>query len=429
MHVAVIVENVALGVDTRLRKQVDDLLAAGVELSVITMRDDDNDRYRDVPGLTIYEYPAPKQPSGPVGYVGEYLQSFAWASWYLLRLRLRGRIDVLQICQPPDIYFPLAWVLRWAGTRILVDQRDLMPELLGNRYDEPPKLMLKALHWLERRSQRVAHHSLTVNSYLKNRMVEAGAPPRSFAPFSPSRLVRRRPGRSKEGEKGANERGGAVSLVYNGPVLARTSLAVPEPSLHGEHRYLVAWCGKMGRQDRVDLVVKVAEYVVRDLGREDCGFVILGDGECLDELRQLTIELGLERWITFPGWIPEKELFSYLATADLGIDCSLQVEVSPVKVMEYMAQGLPVVCFDLQESRLLADGAGVFTPAGDVPTIASEVVALLDDPTTRKQLGDTGRRLITEQLAWERQTPIYLKAIGCDPSAVAAATAEPGANG
>lgn len=395
LHVAVIVENVALGVDTRLRKQVDDLLRAGVRLSVITMRDDDNVRYRDVPGLTIFEYPAPKQPSGPVGYVGEYLQSFLWASWYLLRLRLRGRIDVLQICQPPDIYFPLAWVLRWAGTRILVDQRDLMPELLNNRYDEPPKLMLKALHWLERRSQRVAHHSLTVNTYLKNRMVAAGAKPE------------------------------AVSLVYNGPVLARTSLAVAEPSLHGEHRYLVAWCGKMGRQDRVDLVVKVAEYVIRDLGREDCGFVILGDGECLDEVRQQTLDLGLERWITFPGWIPEKDLFSYLATADLGIDCSLQVEVSPVKVMEYMAQGLPLVCFDLQESRLLADGAGVFTPPGDVPTIASEVVALLDDPATRKELGDTGRRLITEQLAWERQTPIYLRAIGCEPSA---ATAEPGAD-
>ncbi|MDX6282635.1 MAG: hypothetical protein QOH03_3706 [Kribbellaceae bacterium] len=398
LHVAVIVENVALGVDTRLRKQVDNLIEAGVRLSVITMRDDDNARYRDVPGLTIFEYPAPKQPSGPVGYVGEYLQSFAWASWYLTKLRLRGRIDVLQICQPPDIYFPLAWVLRWAGTRILVDQRDLMPELLGSRYNEPPKLMLKVMHWLERRTQRVAHHSLTVNSYLKNRMVEAGAKP------------------------------DAISLVYNGPVLARTSLAVAEPSLHGEHRYLVAWAGKMGRQDRVDLTIKVAEHVIRDLGREDCGFVLLGDGECLEELQQSVRDLGLERWITFPGWIPEKDLFSYLATADLGIDCSLQVEVSPVKVMEYMAQGLPVVCFDLQESKLLAGGAGEFTPAGDIPALAAKVVELLDDPTRRKQLGDTGRQLITEKLSWERQTPIYLKAIGWEPSVVATAAVEPGAD-
>ena len=365
LHVAVIVENVALGVDTRLRKQVDDLLAAGCRVSVITMRDDDNARYRDRPGLAIFEYPAPAQPSGPIGYVGEYLQSFGWATAFLFRLRLRGRIDVLQICQPPDIYFPLAWVLRWGGTRIVVDQRDLMPELLSGRYDEPPALMVKALHWLERRSMRVAHHSLTVNGYLRDRM-------------------------------------------------ARTKVAVPDPSLRGDHRYLICWAGKMGRQDRVDLVIRVAEYLVRDLGREDCGFVILGDGECLEELRELTRELGLERWVTFPGWLPESELFSYLATADLGIDTSLQVEVSPVKVMEYLAQGLPVACFDLQESRLLAASAGVFTEPGDVAALAMAVIDLLDDPAQRKLLGDTGRRLITEKLAWERQTPVYLAAIAKD---------------
>jgi glycosyltransferase involved in cell wall biosynthesis len=378
VHVAVIVENVALGIDTRLRKQVDDLLAAGHRVSVITMRDDDNARYRDRPGLTIFEYSAPAQPSGPIGYVGEYLQSFAWAAAYLFRLRLRGRIDVLQICQPPDIYFPLAWILRWTGTRIVVDQRDLMPELLTGRYDEPPALMVKALHWLERRSQRVAHHSLTVNGYLRDRMVAAGASP------------------------------DAVSLVRNGPVLARTKVAVPDPSLRGDHRYLICWAGKMGRQDRVDLVIRVAEHLVRDRGREDCGFVILGDGECLEELRELTRELGLDRWVTFPGWLPESELFSYLATADLGIDTSLQVEVSPVKVMEYLAQGLPVACFDLQESRLLAAEAGVFTEPGDIPALATAVIDLLDDPATRKLLGDTGRRLITDDLAWERQTPTYL---------------------
>jgi glycosyltransferase involved in cell wall biosynthesis len=397
LHVVVVVENVPLSVDTRLRKQVDDLLTAGARVSVITMRDDGNAKYREVPGLTLYEYKPPAQPTRAIGYVGEYGISFAWATFFLAKLRLRGRIDVLQLCQPPDIYFPLAWVLRWAGTRIVVDQRDLMPELLGDRYDEPPKLMFKVLHWLERRSQRVAHHSVTVNSYLKDRLVGAGQDP------------------------------GKVSLVYNGPVLARTANAVAEPSLRGDHRYLVCWAGKMGRQDRVDLVVRVADHLVHELGREDCGFVLLGDGECLDEHIALTEELGLERWVSFPGWIPEADLFSYLATADLGIDTSLQVEVSPVKVMEYMAQGLPVICFDLQESRLLADGAGVFTTVGDIPEIATKVAELLDDPTTRKQLGDEGRRLITEELAWERQTPVYLKAIG--GSALAGAVPQPAAEG
>jgi glycosyltransferase involved in cell wall biosynthesis len=384
LHVAVIVENVALGVDTRLRKQVDDLLAAGCRLSVITMRDDDNARYRDVPGLTVLEYPAPSQPSGPLGYAREYLQSFAWAGTFLLRLRLRGRIDVLQLCQPPDIYFPLARLLRWGGTRVVVDQRDLMPELLTDRYAEPPALMLKALHWLERRTQRVADHSITVNAYLRNRLIGAGASP------------------------------DAVSVVRNGPVLARVDQAVADPALRGEHANLICWAGKMGRQDRVELVVQLAERMVRELGREDCGFVVLGDGECLEELRELTRERGLERWVSFPGWLPEATVFAYLATADVGIDTSLQVEVSPVKVLEYMALGLPVVCFDLQESRLLAAGAGVFVPAGDVDGLASAIIGLLDDPSARKLLGDTGRRRITEELAWERQTSVYLRAIRGD---------------
>jgi glycosyltransferase involved in cell wall biosynthesis len=381
MHIAIVVENVALGVDTRLRKQVDDLLAAGHRLTVVSMRDDDNAPYRGRPGLRVLEYPAPAQPSGALGYAREYLQAFLWAAYHLTRVRLRDRIDVLHLCQPPDIYFPLAWMLRWTGARIVVDQRDLMPELLRGRYDEPPALMLKGLHWLERRSQRVAHSGITVNSYLRDRLVAAGARPEN------------------------------ISVVRNGPVLSRVKLAAPDPALRGEHRHLVCWIGKMGRQDRLDLLVKAAEKVVREHGREDCGFVVLGDGECLDEMRALTRELGLERWISFPGWLPEADVFSYLATADLGIDTSMQVEVSPVKVMEYMALGLPVVCFDLRESRLLAEGAGVFVRPGDIDELAASVVALLDDPVERKHLGAEGRRRITEELAWERQTPVYLRAV------------------
>jgi glycosyltransferase involved in cell wall biosynthesis len=382
LHVAVIVENVALGVDTRLRKQVDDLLAAGCRLSVITMRDEDNARYRDVPGLTVLEYPAPSQPSGPLGYVREYLQSFAWAGTFLLRLRLRGRIDVLQLCQPPDIYFPLARLLRWGGTRVVVDQRDLMPELLTGRYAEPPALMLKALHWLERRTQRVADHSITVNAYLRNRLIGAGASP------------------------------DAVSVVRNGPVLARVDQAVPEPALRGEHDNLICWAGKMGRQDRVDLAVRVAERLIVHHGKEDVHLVLLGDGECLEEVRKLAADLGVSSWVSFPGWLPEREVFGYFAAAELGLDTSLQEEVSPVKTMEYMAHGLPFVSFDLQETRRLAAGCARFVSPGDVDALADAVVALLDDESERRRLGAAGRARVEDALAWERQTATYLRAVG-----------------
>jgi glycosyltransferase involved in cell wall biosynthesis len=380
-HVAVAVENVPLGVDTRLRKQVDDLLEAGFRVSVVTMRHDDNEAYRSRPGVRVLEYPPPGEPTGPAGYVREYSVAFFWALVQLTRLRLRGRIDVLQVCQPPDIYFPLFRLLRLSGTRVVVDQRDLMPELLASRYDDPPAAATKALHWLERRTHRSADVAVTVNAYLRDRLVAAGAhPDRTF-------------------------------VVRNGPVLRRVRASMrPDPGADRDR--LLVWAGKMGRQDRVDLVVRVAERLVFFHGRTDIRIVLLGDGECLEEVRKLTSDLGLTPWVSSPGWVSEREVFGHLASADLALDTSLQEEVSPVKVMEYMAHGVPVVCFDLLETRRIAAGCARLVRPDDVEALADAVHDLLDDAASRRRLGAAGRERVAGELAWEKQTDAYLRAVG-----------------
>lgn len=381
-HVAAVVENIPLGADHRLRKQVETLLSAGHRVSVVTMRDDANAPYRSRAGLRLLEYPPPGEPAGPLGYVGEYLWSFLCAAVLLARLRLRGRIDVIQFCQPPDVYFPLARLLRWGGARVVVDQRDLMPEILADRYPGAPRAMTRVLHFLERRTQRVAHRSVTVNDTLRQRLVGAGA--------SPS----------------------AVSVVVNGPVLSRVESARPDPGLRPDGRSLVVWVGKMGLQDRVDLMVTLAANVVHDLGRRDCVFVLLGDGECLDALKRQATDLGLDEWVRFTGWVTEDVVFAHLASADLGVDTSLQEEVTPVKALEYMASGLAFACFDLPETRRLADGAAVLVPPGDVPALARAVTDLLDDSSARARLAAVGRSAVRERLSWERQASAYLDVVG-----------------
>jgi glycosyltransferase involved in cell wall biosynthesis len=379
-HVAVIVENLPAYADTRLRKQLRDLLAAGYRISVITQAGLENQPYREIDNLTLLEYPPPPEPRGPIGHAREYLASFVWAALRLGRLRRRGSIDVLQVCEPPDVYFPLSWVVRRLGARVLVDQRDLMPELFAARYPNAPRVLTSVLHWLERRTQRSADHSIGVNDYLRERMIAAG---------------------------GAPDR---VSIIRNGPVLSRVDRARPDQSWR-RHAHLVCWIGKMGWQDRVDLVIKVAEHVIRDLGRADIGFVLLGDGECLEELRELVRERDLEPWIALPGWLSEAEVFGCLAAADVGIDTSLQSEVSPVKAMEYMAFGLPVVAFDLLETRRTVESAGVYVSPGDVLAFGDELTKLIDDPEQLQKLGRAGRERVEAELAWERQVETYLDVV------------------
>ena len=386
-HVAALVENVPLGVDNRLRKQVDELLAAGYHVSVVTRRHDDNAPWRDRPGLDLVEYTAPVDGDSTVSHLREYVVSLARQVPALARLHLRHRIDVLQICQPPDLYFPAAKVARWLGVRVLVDQRDLMPETLAQRYDAPPAKPIAVLHWLERRTQANADATVTVNGYLRDRLVGAGGDP------------------------------GRVTIVANGPVLARVDRAASDPSLpsveslrHG-FGHVVTWAGKMGRQDRVDQVLHVADRVVNGLGRSDVGFMLLGDGECLEELRETVTTLGLESHVWFPGWLPEVELYRHLGAADLGIDTSLQPEVTPVKALEYLAVGLPLVAYDVAETRRLAHGAGVLVEPDDADALAKAVVSLLDDATERTRLGDVGRDRVRRELAWERQSEAYLGVI------------------
>ena len=285
-HVTVVVENVALGVDTRLRKQVDDLLAAGFEVSVVTRRHPDNEPHRHRERLRLLEHPAPPDGASVPGYAREYAVAVLWAMVSLARVRVRRRVDVLQLCQPPDLYFPLAWAMRLTGSRIVVDQRDLMPEVLGARTADPSRLLMWVLRRLERESCRVAHRVVTVNDYLRDRLKEQD-------PTTP------------------------VSVVRNGPVLARVDAALSRPldPTDGDGRTLVVWAGKIGPQDRVDLVIRVAEEIVLHRGRRDVRFVVLGDGECFEEVVALTHDLGLDPHVQFTGWVDEAAVF---AMAGLG---------------------------------------------------------------------------------------------------------------
>ena len=380
-HILIVVENVAVGIDTRLRKQIDSLLDAGHHVSVVTRRDPANERYRADPRVRLFEHRPPPEAAGVAGYALEYGLSFLAAVAGCARACSARRVHVAQFCQPPDLYFPLALVLRAFGVRVVLDQRDLMPELFTARYGGSKPAVLRVLRWLERRSCRAADRVFCVNGYLAARVMAAGADPRH------------------------------VTVVGNGPVLARTSHARPDPALKGGRAYLCCWIGRMGRQDRLDLLLRAIRFVVVDLGRSDCRFLLLGDGECLEETRVLAHDLELDPWVGFTGWVTEDEVFAALATADLGLDASLQAEVSPVKALEYMALGLPMAAFDLGETRAIADGAGSFAEPGDVRALGSLIDELLRRPDRRRTMSRAGRERMRDRLAWERQAPAYLHAI------------------
>jgi glycosyltransferase involved in cell wall biosynthesis len=78
------------------------------------------------------------------------------------------------------------------------------------------------------------------------------------------------------------------------------------------------------------------------------------------------------------------------------------------KTMEYMAFELPVVAFDLRETRISAAQAAVYVTPNDVNDYAKAIVELLDDEPRRTLLGRLGRARVEQELAWSHQRRAYL---------------------
>jgi glycosyltransferase involved in cell wall biosynthesis len=379
-RVLVVIENIALGRDHRARKQVDALVGAGYEVSVISPRHEDNAPYRRRPGVRLLEYPPPRERSGTLSFLYEYGYSLLAASALALKELMTRRVDAVQCGHPPDLYVLLALPFKLARRRFVVDQRDLSPELFAARYGHDGGLLYRLLRMFERRAWRAADHVVCVNQSLRSTIVRRGdLPP------------------------------GGVTVVGNGPVLARTAPRPPRPELRRGRRHLGCWLGVMGAQDHVDLALRAVHELVHARGRTDCQFAFIGDGEMLPELRELAAALGIADWVTFTGWLDEDGCFDYLATTDVAMDSNLQVEVSPVKGLEYMAFAVPFVAFDLEATRAMAERAAVYVPPGDAMALAAALDGLLSDPVRREEMGRRGRERVESELSWDRQSEAYLR--------------------
>jgi glycosyltransferase involved in cell wall biosynthesis len=379
-RVLALVENVPLARDHRLRKQARTLLASGFDVTVICRADPRNKTC--VPGVRVLQYPAPPEGTGLLAFAVEYGYSVVMAAVLAFWSMLQGGFDVLQVASTPDVYFAVSAPWRRLGHPVVFDFRDPSPETYEARYGRRDGGMYRALLLLERLSLRSADRVLVVNESLRE-------------------MARVRGGVDDE----------RIVSVGNGPVSDRVVRRPARSDLRSGQRYLCCWLGLIGPQDRVDLALRAIACLVQERKRTDCAFVFVGTGEELPAAKKLTAELGIGDWVSFPGWAEEELVFDYLSTADIGIESNTEEYVSGVKVMEYLAAGLPIVAFETTETRRVAGEAARYAPKGDVATMARLIDELLDEKEEREEMTYAGQRRAKESIAWEHQAARYVPVI------------------
>jgi glycosyltransferase involved in cell wall biosynthesis len=382
--VLVIVQNLHVPFDRRVWLECQALVRAGYDVTVVCPRGPESLRREVIDGVTVRTYHAPTWGKGGLGFVAEFAHSFFATSVRALDERRRGgSFAVVQACNPPDIFWPLARLLRRLdGSSFVFDHHDLCPELYRSRFPDGARLPLWALLRLERATFRTADRVISTND--------------SYA-----EIARRRGGKDPA----------RVTVVRTGPDPDFLSPGPAEPERRRGHAHLVAYLGIMGPQDGVDLVLAAAEVVVHRMGRTDIAFTLMGSGDCFDELVAERDRLGLQDHVELTGRVPDSTVRAVLRTADVGLCPDPRNPLNDVstmnKTMEYMSFGLPVVAFDLKETRVSAQDAAVYAQDG-VEAFAREIVALVDHPERRARLAARGRARVVDELAWSHQETAYV---------------------
>ena len=190
----------------------------------------------------------------------------------------------------------------------------------------------------------------------------------------------------------------ALSKRTATPQQARAKLGLPEGAM---------WAGTVSSlvdYEGLDTFLR-AVAAVRSAGYDLRG-AIVGDGVARPGLEALARDLGVAEVVVFPGRVTSLEALDWYEALDVFVvprrDTPVCRMVTPLKPVEAMALGRPVLASDLPALRELLETSGGGRLVGPaVGDWARELIALLADQEARAALAARGRQAAAQR-TWDR---------------------------
>jgi len=172
----------------------------------------------------------------------------------------------------------------------------------------------------------------------------------------------------------------------------------------------------------IDLLLKAFAIAYRELVAMDSDWAdrlylrLVGDGESIDEYRQLGKDLKIDQQTEFVGRVPHADVPKQLGRLDVFVALS-RSESFGVAVIEANAANLPVIVSDAEGLRevVVEDQTGLVVPGENPQAAAEAIIRLVRDPVLRSRLGSQGRDHVIANYLWsscvERMIQVYQNTI------------------
>ncbi len=168
----------------------------------------------------------------------------------------------------------------------------------------------------------------------------------------------------------------------------------------GDNRIVIGFSGVIRAWHGLDLLVEaIADLAARQI---PVFLLVVGDGPYRAALEEMVERLKLHGSFAITGRIPHERVPDYVALFDIAVSPRATFYASPMKVIEYMAVGKPVVVPRTQNFLdMIDDGVNGSTfPDGDKTGLAQALADLCHDPEKRRAIGANAAQKVLTRLNW-----------------------------
>jgi len=185
-------------------------------------------------------------------------------------------------------------------------------------------------------------------------------------------------------------------------------------------KFVVGFVGSVVDYEGLPLLVKAAEKIQQS-GNDDIRYLIVGDGNDLENLKQEVEKRLLSHLFIFTGRVPYEDVEQYYSIIDIACYPRLNWKVcsivSPKKPFEAMAYGIPIISSSVHaNSYFIDDGVtGLVHQYEDVDAIVEKIDLLYQDRLLREKIIKNARNWVVQnrdsKITGPLMKKIYLETI------------------
>jgi len=358
--------------DARVRREAETIAAQPeYEVTFLTLKEGDIPRTYKKDDVLVREVDIQKyQGKSRIKYVYSYLKFLLTAFNAVNGLLISGKIDIVHVHNMPNFLVFAALGPRIFGKKVILDIHDSIPETYLSKFESRRnEIVFKLLCLEESICCRMAHRIVCVNHVQRDGLVERGLDAAKI--FISMNVPDPRIFKRDSGNPAPPEKPDGFNLVYHGTVSKRLGIDIA-----------------------IQAVAKLKDKIPQ------LRFNVLGLGDDLEEFIELAANLGIRDLVYFSRRVdPIEEIVELVRHMDLGVISNrrnLATEfMLPVKMLEYVSLGIPIVAPRLKAIQYYFDQDMVryFEPE-DVDSLARAILELYTDPELRgKQVAEADRFL------------------------------------